>query len=368
MTQQNRKPTDNQEGSLIERAIRAFESGAMQRPAPNPADVAGSMPRPTDLLNTPLEAPVPQMPEPQAYAPAPVPQAYAPDPAPAPQPAAPQYYAAVPAPAAVQAQPEPAQPVQAQPAPAQPAAAPAYRAGTYRVDRYRLKQAGLISPDEGVTSQLEEFRIIKRQLLAHADDMRRRGGGGAAQRVLITSALPGEGKSFCATNLALSIAAERDNDVLLVDFDSAKNSVLGWLGIPNGPGLIDALADPRIDVRDCVVGTDVPGLSVLPGGRATISDNEYVASDRAAAVLDLLTQGAPRRLVIFDSPPTLAASLPVEVAKLVGQVVLVVRADQTAHGSIDDAAQLLSGCPNIQLLLNATQYSPSGRRYGTYYK
>ena len=361
MTQQHKK-IDAPEGSLIERAIRAFESGAMQRPATpaSPADVAATMARPADIL-------MPQQPAPEASAPAPAPAAQVAQPAPvaqapAPQPAAvPQAYAPAPAPT-----PQPSAPVHLEAIPAPEA--PVFKGRSFRVDRTRLRAAGLISPDEAVTGQSEEFRIIKRQLLQHADDMRRRGGGGAAQRVLVTSALPNEGKSFCSANLALSIAAEHDHDVLLIDFDNAKNSVLGWLGLPNGPGLMDALADPSIDVRDCVVNTDVAGLTILPGGRTTTADNEYVASDRANAVLDRLTEGAPRRLVIIDSPPTLAASLPVEVAKLVGQVVFVVRADQTAHGSIEDAVQLLAGCPNIQLLLNATQFSPSGRRYGSYYK
>lgn len=360
MTQHQRKPAEAPEGSLIERAIRAFESGNLARPAnpANPAEVAAQMARPADILMPQTEA---AQPAPVAAAPAvaqpvaaPVqpapaqPVAYAPEPAPVAKPVEVQHFAPVPAP--------------------EVAPVPSYKGRAYRIDRQRLRQAGLITPEDGVTGQLEEFRIIKRKLLQQADEMRRRGGGGASQRVLVTSALPNEGKSFCTANLALSIAAERDNDVLLVDFDNAKNSVLGWLGIPNGPGLMDALADPSIDVRDCVVTTDMPGLSVLPGGRPTLSDNEYVASDRASQVLDLLTEGSPRRLVIIDSPPTLAASLPVEKAKLVGQVVFVVRADRTAQRSIEDAVQLLSGCPNIQLLLNATQYSPSGRRYGSYYK
>jgi Mrp family chromosome partitioning ATPase len=343
---QNAAPNpEPQQDSLLERAIRAFEAGA---PRPDPKDVAGSMPRPADMLAP--QAPVPAAPQAEA-APA----------QPAVQAPAPQAYA----PAPVQ-QPVYEQPAVQQAVPQQASAAP--RGRHCRVDRQRIRNAGLIVPDGGITAQLEEFRIIKRQLLVQADNLRRQGGAGAAQRILVTSALAGEGKSFCAANLALSIAAEKDCDVLIVDFDSAKNAVLGALGLPNGPGLIDALADPSIDVRDCIITTDVPGLSVLPGGRATSSDNEYVAAARAEQVLDQLTEGAPRRIVVFDSPPTLAASLPVELAKLVGQVVFVVAADSTTQTAIDDAVQLLSGCPNLQLLLNGAEFSPSGRRYGTYYR
>ena len=215
--------------------------------------------------------------------------------------------------------------------------------------------------------QQEEFRIVKRQLLLQAEDLRRQGGGGAAQRVMICSPHPAEGKTFCAVNLALSIAAEKDSEVLLVDLDLARLSVLEMLGLPREPGLMDALADPAIDLRDCVIATDIPGLSVLPGGRATALDTEYLASARAHRLLDTLTEDAPNRIVLFDTPPALVASLPAEVAKLVGQVVLVVMADKTSASAINDAASLLAGCPNIQLLLNGVRFSPSGRRFGSYY-
>lgn len=130
---------------------------------------------------------------------------------------------------------------------------------------------------------------------------------------------------------------------------------------------MDALSDPDIDVADCVIGTDISGLWVLPAGSATASDSEYLSSSRTDVVLDHLTQGAPHRIVIFDSPPALAASPAAELAKYVGQAVLVARADRTGQGALEDAVSLLSGCPNIQLLLNAVHFSPSGRRFGSYY-
>ena len=215
-------------------------------------------------------------------------------------------------------------------------------------------------------SSVEEFRIVKRQLLDHAEDLRRRGGGGAAQRIMVSSPHPGEGKTYCSLNLAMSMAAEKDTDVLLVDFDLARMGVLSALGAPNGRGLMDALVDPSLDIRDCVMATDIPGLSVLPGGRATNSDSEFLASARAATVLDQLTEGRPDRIILFDTPPVLVAAVPADLASLVGQTVLVVRADQTAAGAISDTVSLLSGCPNVQLLLNAVQFSPSGRRFGSY--
>ncbi|HUD27472.1 MAG TPA: AAA family ATPase [Novosphingobium sp.] len=235
------------------------------------------------------------------------------------------------------------------------------------VDREHLREQGLIVPEGTVTEILEEFRIVKRQLLVQAADLRRQKAGPMAQRILISSPHPGEGKTYCALNLALSIAAEKESEVLLVDADFAKPSILSALGMPGGKGLMDALMDETIDVADCVLGTDIPGLWVLPAGDTTSADSEYLSSSRTARVLDRLTQGAPHRVVIFDSPPALSASPAAELAKYVGQTVVIVRADRTGRGALDDAISLLGACPNVQLLLNAAQFSPSGRRFGSYY-
>lgn len=251
---------------------------------------------------------------------------------------------------------------------AEPAAAPAvFSANRLEIDREHLRQNGLIVPEGSVTALLEEFRIVKRQLLVQAAELRRQKAGTKAQRVLISSPHPGEGKTYCAVNLALSIAAEKENDVLLVDADFAKPSILSALGLPGGPGLMDALMDETADVADFVIATDIPNLWVLPAGDTSTSDSEYISSSRTGKILERLTEGAPNRIVIFDSPPALAASPAAELAKLVGQVLVIVRADSTGQGALEDAVSLLSACPNIQLLLNAAQFSPSGRRFGTYY-
>jgi Mrp family chromosome partitioning ATPase len=263
-------------------------------------------------------------------------------------------------------------PAPASPPPEPAASAPAiepcrFSAIRHAVDRQRLREQGLILPEGNVTALLEEFRIVKRQLLTQSADLRRQGMGDAAQRVLICSPHPGEGKTYCSINLALAMAAEKEGEVVLVDADFAKPSILSTLGLPGGPGLMDALADPTIDVADCVIGTDIGGLWVLPAGNATTSDSEYLSSSRTGDVLDRLTHGAPGRIVIFDSPPALAASPAAELAKYVGQALVVVRANRTGQGALEDAVSLLSACPNIQLLLNAAEFSPSGRNFGSYY-
>lgn len=330
MTEQSKIPLPSQPDasaearSLIERAVTAFDLSRLN-PPPVPTGLAPRAPKPAQRHRAPApEASVEPL--------------------------------AVPA----------AEPVPVRQAPT-PAAAAAFAGPRHVIDRDLLREQGMIVPEGMVTGLLEEFRIVKRQVLAQAAELRRMGGGEAASRVLICSPHPGEGKTFCAVNLALAMAGEKEVDVVLVDADFAKPSVLSVLGIPGSKGLMDALIDPAVDVLDCVIGTDVPGLWVLPAGNATNADSEYLNSSRTRAVLDRLTEGAPNRIVVFDSPPALAASPAAVLAKYVGQALVVARADRTGQRALEDAISLLSACPNIQLLLNAVNFSPSGRRFGTYY-
>lgn len=258
-------------------------------------------------------------------------------------------------------------PAQTAPVPAvieQAPDAPVFAGPKHKIDRTHLRDQGLIDPDGTISELLEEFRIVKRQLLSTA----RERGTAAARRILVSSPHPDEGKTFCAVNLAIAMAAERDTEVLLVDADIAKPSILTTLGLPNGSGLMDALAKPEFPVEDLVQGTDIPNLWVLPAGVQDKNGAEFIASGATAELLDRLTVGAPNRIVIFDTPPALAASPAAELAKHVGQVVLVARADQTGRNALEDACQLLAACDDIKLLLNAAQFSPSGRRFGSYYE
>jgi len=355
--------------SLIQRAMNAFDRGQFVPPS-GPADFLPNAVHPAPQQaapqQAPLQAPQGYAPQPQGYAPqyAPQPQGYAP------QGYAPQYAPQQPpmgyAPQPMVA-PVPPSPVYADvPQYAQQAYAPTPQ-NFHRINYQKLSLEGFATPGSGPSAQVEEFRIVKRQLLEQAEDLRRQGAGVEAQTIVVTSANPEEGKSFVAINLALSIAAEKDTEVVLVDLDLARASVLSTLGLPSGPGFVDAIADPRFDVRDFVMQTDLPGLCVLAGGRPTSSDSEYLASARARAVLEQLVSGKPNRIVVFDTPPVLSTSIAAEIAKLAGQAVLVVRADKTAGNAVQDAAGLLSACPNVQALLNGVQFSPSGRRFGTYH-
>ncbi|MEO5707237.1 MAG: capsular biosynthesis protein [Alteraurantiacibacter sp.] len=341
MTEHTRIPIPGQGLSLFERAESLFGDQGFV-PAPVPINLAP----PTNRMSPSRSNPVKRLPvEPVVPAAAPA--------------------AAEPVRAQVFAQPvAPSAPAPAAP----PAPAPVYEAVElparhYAVDRKLLAHHGLIDPEGPVTGLMEEFRIVKRQLLKAA----RADASGRSRRILVSSPLPSEGKTFCAVNLALAMAAERDCEVVLVDADVAKPSILSMLGLPKGPGLMDALANPSIRVEDCVIGTDIAGFYVLPAGNQTNADSEYLAAKEAAVILDRLTMGARQRVLVFDSPPALAASPAADLANLVGQVLVVTRADQTGQSALEDALTLLSTCPDIKLLLNDAHFSPSGRRFGGYY-
>ena len=240
-------------------------------------------------------------------------------------------------------------------------------AGVAAIDRVMLAQKGMLVPGAPVGALAEEFRLVKRQLLLNAREVADGPLGQRARTILVGSGKPGDGKTYCAINLAISLAAERDVEILLVDGDFAKPDVMKTLGLDDSVGLMDILADPTLDPESCIVRTDVPQLSLLPSGQRTTSDTELLASRRTEEVIDMLLVANPKRMIVFDTPPALAASPASVLALLIGQVMLVVRADRTTEADVREAVGLLDGCDRISLVLNAVSYQPGGGRFGSYY-
>ncbi len=244
-----------------------------------------------------------------------------------------------------------------------PAGSRAPRRGT--IDFARLAARGYITPDAAQSLTAEEFRLIKRQLLANAAA---RGPGAIhnANLILVGSAMPAEGKTFCAINLALSIAAERDLTVLLVDADVSKPEIVSRLGLEGGPGLIDVVADRTLDIGDCLVRTNIPNLTVLPAGRPHGLTTELFASERMVDLIEEIARRYTDRIVVFDSPPALVTSAASVLAGLVGQVVFVVAAELTREAELKEGLAMMSGCPNVQLLLNRSRFFPGARRFAAH--
>ena len=234
------------------------------------------------------------------------------------------------------------------------------------IDLVSLREAGYITPDMPPNLMSEEFRIIKRTILlnAFAKGDKKIANGNV---ILVTSSNPGEGKTFCAINLALSIATEQDVTVLLVDADFSKPEVLNRLGVSGGRGLMDVVADDDIDLASCLVRTSIPNLVLLPAGRQHNLTTELLASDRMEKMAREIGTRYPDRIVIFDSPPVLASSAASVLALYMGQTVFVIEAEKTTEPQIKESLSMISACENINLILNKTRYSGSNKKFASYY-
>ena len=242
---------------------------------------------------------------------------------------------------------------------ADPAASPQYRA----LNLPRLQEQGMLTHDGGRSSVAEDFRIIKRPLLRQA-----RAGGADAVRhgnlIVVTSAMPGEGKTYCAINLAMSIAMEMDITVLLVDADVARPSVLKVLGLPPEPGLMDVLLDPQLAMGDVILKTNVANLRILPAGRSNKHATELLASRAMSRLLAEIASRYSDRIVVFDSPPLLITSEAHALVGQMGQVVMVVEAETTTQHAVKEALRQIEACEHIHLIYNKTKSFPGNDYYG----
>jgi exopolysaccharide/PEP-CTERM locus tyrosine autokinase len=231
------------------------------------------------------------------------------------------------------------------------------------VDWKRLSDLGFATPGSSNTETIEEYRNIKRPLVNNAFGSASEGIT-RANLILITSSLPGEGKTFTAINLALSIANERDKKVLLIDADVARPSVSKILGINKSPGLIEYLDEVDINFSDIIIRTSIPGLSVIPAGKLHDYSTELLSSNKMALFVEELSNRYPDRIVIFDSPPLLAATQGEVLARLVGQVVLVVEAEQTQKNVVLESVAKLAACDVVLAVFNKTKKNMDINYYG----
>jgi exopolysaccharide/PEP-CTERM locus tyrosine autokinase len=239
------------------------------------------------------------------------------------------------------------------------ATAPVARAVAKSVDLdlERMRRMGMVTAAAGRTTLLEDFRIIKRPLLQRAFAARAPGDK-PGNLIMITSSVAGEGKTWCSINLAMSIAMELDHTVLLVEADVARPSVLRTLGLPNQRGLMDVLVDDKLDVADVMLRTNVDTLSILPAGTSTPRATELLASSTMSALVREIAHRYPDRIVIFDSPPLLLTSEARVLAAHMGQIAVVVEAEETTQRTVMDALARLEGFNNVNLIYNKTRDLP----------
>lgn len=233
------------------------------------------------------------------------------------------------------------------------------------LDLDRLLKAGFLVPALVRSEMAAEFRLIKRPLLKSA-----RAAGeersGRDNLIMVTSALAGEGKTFCAINLALSIAMEVDSSVLLVDADVSRPSVLQALGLATTAGLLDVLRDPSLDLADLILKTNIPKLSLFPAGTSDGRSTELLASVAMERLLDELATRYPDRIIVLDAPPLLLTTESRVLAANVGQILMVVESSRTPQAKIAQAFATVSRCPNVTTVLNKCPKSDADNTYYGY--
>ncbi len=230
---------------------------------------------------------------------------------------------------------------------------------TVQIDLTALGASGFVTPNAPRSVTTEQYRVIKRPLLENAT------GKGASlvahgNLIMVTSALPGEGKSFTAINLAMSLAMEMDHTVMLVDADVTCPSVMTKLGLPPAAGLLDVLQDDKIKLSDVLLRTNVDKLTLLPAGLPHPRATELLASDAMTSLLDEMGKRYSDRIIIFDSPPLLLTTEARVLASHMGQVVIVVQAEKTLQSQVEHALSTIESCPIKLMVLNQVRSSGLG--------
>lgn len=220
-------------------------------------------------------------------------------------------------------------------------------------DRGRLASFGIQLPSSERSRTVEEFRLVKRNLMA-AWSAAAAGDQRPSRLIMVTSARPGEGKTFTALNLALAFATERDVKALLVDVDTQHSTLGTMLDLQGKNGIVDLLS-ADLDLSDVLVRTNIPNLLVLPPGKGGPHVPELFSSNQMVSLMNELTQRFPDRFIILDTPPCMASSDAAALAPLVGQIVFVVEAHRTQQDEIEAGLSMLSSCPRISLLLNKSE-------------
>jgi receptor protein-tyrosine kinase len=217
----------------------------------------------------------------------------------------------------------------------------------------KLQAAGFITPMSPRTSSTEAIRTIKRQLLKIAFPQERHAPSeGYENVVMVTSSMPGEGKTFVSLNLAMSFCAERDLFVLLIDGDGHRRSLGGLLGAKEDVGLVDILVDNSLQVGELIQRTNIPNLSFLSGGRPQPHAAELLASKQFGLLMQDIAVRYRDRMIIIDTPPVLASTEAVELSGHVGQTVVIVERDRTSKRQLERTLEMLEGGRNIGCVLN----------------
>jgi len=223
------------------------------------------------------------------------------------------------------------------------------------VSSTKLAAHGIVLPETVYSRTVEEFRVVKRSVL---NTVARESGSAQAEQsriVLVTSANPGEGKTFTAINLALSLACEKDTNPLLMDCDAYQQSLLEFLGISADRGWVDIVSGDGALPGDVILPTSVSNLEILPAGKLRPHIPELMSSRSARRLFSELLLQNPNRIIIIDAPACLVSTEPSILAALAGQTVFVVAAYETSNDAVVSSLRQFETCPSVSLILNRAE-------------
>ena len=232
------------------------------------------------------------------------------------------------------------------------------------LDRGRLASYGITMPSSARSRTVEEFRLVKRNLMTQFSQGDSSTDQRSSRLIMVTSARPGEGKTFISLNLALAFASETDVKALLVDIDTQHSTLQTILGISTEQGIVDVLAGAR-ELSEVLIQTNIPNLMVLPSGRGGPHVPELFSSNKMAILMAEMTRRFADRYIIIDTPPCMASTDAAALAPLVGQIAFIVEAHHTQEVEIEASLSMLSACPRVSLLLNKSDTS-AGEHFGSY--
>ncbi len=235
----------------------------------------------------------------------------------------------------------------------------------FALDLTALGESGYLTPDKMRSRLAEQYRILKRPILKQA--IASEDAGDSSSRIIaVTSAVPGEGKTFTVLNLAMSIAMERDLSVLVIDADLIERALTSRVQMDDRPGLSDILLDSGLEPGEVTVKVDVGQYAIIPAGSPAEHPSELVSSERMREVIQALAERHEDRIILIDTAPLLTTSQGVAISDLAGQVLVVVEEGKTSKQVVMDAVSIISHRASIGLVLNKSSRAAKAS-YWPYY-
>ena len=191
---------------------------------------------------------------------------------------------------------------------------------------------------------IEAYKLLRTQIMQKTEH-----DGGRA--VMVTSPLPGEGKTTTAVNLAFTFAREFKQTVLLVDCDFRRQRIHELLGIRSEKGLVNHLLNDE-PVSDLIIWPGVEKLTLISGGRTIQESTEVLGSPRMKALVQDMKTRYPDRYIFFDAPAILTSADALALAPQVDHILMVVSAGATPLSEVKRALQLLPAEKVLGLVLN----------------